>query len=283
MPVEDRLVFVERLEGGVAKLTLNNPPLNLVTLELTQQLIEVQEELDADGSIRVVVVTGAGDKAFCAGSDVKEFAEVRDRVVEKKLARENRAFGGFESLSRPVIAAIEGLAYGGGCEISMACDLRIIAASARMALPEVKLGVVPGSGGLFRLPELVGPARAMELMYLGDPISAREAEYMGLVNEVVPDGEALPRALDIARRISRQPKEAVAAIKRGVRESAQLTREEAVQLTLELSDRVFKTEDCAEGIRAFFEKREPRFEGAPGDDPPGEDAEETVRETDGEG
>lgn len=264
MPAEN-LVLVEWSEGGVAKLTLNNPPLNLVTLEMTQRLIEALENLGRDESVRAVVVTGAGDKAFCAGSDVKEFADVRDRVVEKKLARENRAFGAFEALSKPVIAAIEGLAYGGGCEISMACDLRIIAANARMALPEVKLGVVPGSGGLFRLPELVGPARAMELMYLGDPIYAREAERIGLVNEVVPDGEALPRALDIARKISRQPKEAVAAIKRGVRESAQLTREEAVQLTLELSDRVFKAGDCAEGIRAFFEKREPRFEGAPGD------------------
>ena len=261
----ENLVLVERSEGGVAKLILNNPPLNLVTLEMTQRLIEVLEDLEREESVRAVVVTGAGDEAFCAGADVKEFAEVRDRVVEKKLALENRAFGAFEALSRPVIAAIKGLAYGGGCEISMACDLRIIAEGARMALPEVKLGVVPGSGGLFRLPELVGPARAMELMYFGDPIDAREAERMGLVNEVVPDGKALPRALDIARKISRQPKEAVAAIKRGVRESAQLTREEAVQLTLALSDRVFKTGDCAEGIRAFFEKREPRFEGAPED------------------
>ncbi len=275
----ENLVLMTRSEGGVAKLALNNPPLNLVTLGMAQQLIEVLDDLDTNESIRAVVVTGVGNKAFCAGSDVKEFMAVRDRVVEKKLARENRAFSGFELLSKPVIAAIEGLAYGGGCEIAMACDLRIIAANASMALPEVKLGVVPGSGGLFRLPELVGPARAMELMYLGDPISAREAKYMGLVNEVVPDGEALPRALNIARRISRQPKEAVAAIKRGVRESAQLTREEAVQLTLELSDHVFKTEDCAEGIRAFFEKREPRFEGAPGDDRPGEIAGVTVRET----
>src|SRR5215207_418253 len=264
MPAEN-LVLLERLEGGVAKLTLNNPPLNLVTLEMAQRLIEALEVLDGDECVRAVIVTGAGERAFCAGSDVKEFAAVRDRVVEKKLARENEAFSGFESLSKPVIAAIEGLAYGGGCEISMACDLRIIAASARMALPEVKLGVVPGSGGLFRLPELVGPARALELMYLGDPIGANEAERMGLVNEVVPDGEALQRALHIARRISHQPKEAVAAIKSGVRGSVQLTREEAVQLTLELSDRVFKTGDCAEGIRAFFEKREPRFEGAAGD------------------
>jgi enoyl-CoA hydratase len=264
-PAESRLVLVERVEGGVAKLTLNNPPLNLVTLEMTRQLIEALDELEGDASVRAVVVTGAGEVAFCAGSDVKEFEAVRDRVVEKKLALENRALSGFETLSKPVVAAIEGLAYGGGCEISMACDLRIVAEGARIALPEVKLGVVPGSGGLFRLPELVGPARAMQLMYLGEPIGASEAERIGLVNEVVPDGEALSRALEVARRISRQPKEAVAAIKRGVRQSAQLTRAEAVRLTLELSDHVFRTEDCAEGIRAFFEKREPRFEGAPED------------------
>jgi enoyl-CoA hydratase len=264
-PAENHLVFIERVEGGVAKLTLNNPPLNLVTLEMTRQLIEALDELEGDASVRAVVVTGAGEKAFCAGSDVKEFETVRDRVVEKKLALENQAFSGFETLSKPVVAAIEGLAYGGGCEISMACDLRIVAEGAKIALPEVKLGVVPGSGGLFRLPELVGPARAMQLMYLGEPIGAREAERIGLVNEVVPDGEALSRALEVAWRISRQPREAVAAIKRGVKQSARLTRAEAIRLTLELSDHVFRAEDCAEGIRAFFEKREPRFEGAPED------------------
>ena len=264
MSAESRLILVERLGGGVAKLTLNNPPLNLVTLEMTRRLIEALDEMEGDDAVRAVVVTGTGEKAFCAGSDVGEFADVRDRVVEKKLAQENEAFGRFESLSKPTVAAIEGLAYGGGCEISMACDLRFTGEGAKFALPEVRLGVVPGSGGLFRLPELVGPAQAMELMYLGKPIDASEAERLGLVNEVVPDGEALPRALDVARSISRQPKEAVAAIKRGVRESLHSSREDSVRLTLELSDHVFKTEDCAEGIQAFFEKREPRFEGAPG-------------------
>jgi enoyl-CoA hydratase len=257
-------VLVERPGEGIAKLTLNNPPLNLVTLEMTEQLMDALEELEGDEAVRAIVVTGAGDRAFCAGSDVKEFADVRDRVVEKKLARENETFGRFESLSKPTVAAIEGLAYGGGCEISMACDLRITGEGARFALPEVRIGVVPGSGGLFRLPELVGPARAMELMYLGESIDASEAERLGLVNEVVPDGEALPRALDVARSISRQPKEAVVAIKRGVRESLHSSREDSVRLTLELSDHLFRTEDCAEGILAFFEKREPRFAGAPG-------------------
>ena len=257
---KNRLIATERVEGGVAKLVLNNPPLNLVTLGLTEQLIEALGELDTDVSVRAVVITGVGERAFCAGSDVKEFLGVRAQVVEKKLARENRAFSNIEFLSKPVIAAIEGLAYGGGCEIALACDLRIAAESARIALPEVKLGVVPGSGGLFRLPRLVGPARAMELMYLGEPIGAREAERLGLANKVVPAGEALPHALDVARKIARQPKEALAAIKRGVRESAGLTHEEAVRLTLDLSEHVFSTDDCAEGVQAFLEKREPRFE-----------------------
>src|SRR3712207_5878100 len=231
---------------------------------MTERLMEALDELEGEDAVRAVVVTGAGDRAFCAGSDVGEFADVRDRVVEKKLARENEAFGKFETLSKPTVAAIEGLAYGGGCEISMACDLRITGRGAKFALPEVRLGVVPGSGGLFRLPELVGPAKAMELMYLGEPIDAREAERIGLVNEVVPDGKALSRALVIARSVSRRPREAVAAIKRGVRESLHSDREDSVRLTLELSDHVFKSEDCAEGIQAFFEKREPRFAGAPG-------------------
>jgi len=261
--VADRPVLVEQAGEGVAKLTLNNPPLNLVTLVMTERLIETLDELERDDTVRAIVLTGAGDKAFCAGSDIKEFAEVRDMVVEKKLARENEAFGRFESLSKPTVAAIEGLAYGGGCEISMACDLRIAGAGAKFALPEVRLGVVPGSGGLFRLPELVGPARAMELMYLGEPIDAREADRIGLVNEVVADGEALSRAIDVAGSISSQPKEALAAVKRGVRESLRSDREDSVRLTLELSDHVFKTDDCAEGIRAFFEKREPRFAGVP--------------------
>jgi enoyl-CoA hydratase len=267
----DGPVLVERLEGGVAKLTLNNPPLNLVTLGMTEQVLEALEELEADDAVRAVVVTGDGDRVFCAGSDVKEFADVRDRVVEKKLARENEAFSSFESLSKPTIAAIEGLAYGGGCEISMACDLRISGEGAKFALPEIKLGVVPGSGGLFRLPELVGPARAMQLMYLGEPIDAGEAERLGLVNEVVPDGEAFSRALYLGRRISHGPREAVTAIKRGVRGSLHAGRADQIALTLELSDHLFKTEDCEEGIRAFFEKREPHFEGAPENGPPPED------------
>jgi enoyl-CoA hydratase len=265
--LDNRLVLVENLSDGVAKLVLNNPPLNLVTLELTRQLIQALDELERSDSVRAVVITGAGDTAFCAGADIKEFPTVRDAVVEKKLARENQAFDRIEFLSKPVVAAIEGMAYGGGCEIAMACDIRVIADDARVGLPEVNLGVVPGSGGMFRLPRLVGPARAVELMYLGDFIDAREAERIGLVNEVVPSGEALPRASRLAQRIARQPRAAISAIKRAVRESALLPHGEAVQLTLKLSDLVFRTDDCREGVEAFFQKRKPKFKGATEGDP----------------
>ncbi len=263
MTIKDQMIVLERAADGVVKLVLNNPPLNLVTLETTRQLTEALDEIENDDSVRAVVVTGAGEKAFCVGSDIKEFAAVRDRVVGKKLAKENEAFDRLEFLSKPVIAAIEGMAYGGGCEISLACDLRVMAEDAKIGLPEVKLGVVPGSGGLFRLPRLVGPARAMQLMYLGKFIGAAEADRIGLVNEVVPPGEAVSRALALAGEIAVQPKAAIAAIKRAVRESRVLPHKELVHMTLELSEGLFRTDDCAEGIEAFFQKREPRFEGAP--------------------
>jgi enoyl-CoA hydratase/carnithine racemase len=265
--IKNRLILLEEVSEGVAKLVLNAPPLNLVTLELTRQLIEALDDLERNDSVRAVVITGAGNKAFCAGSDIQEFPAVWDAVVEKKLARENQAFDRIEFLSKPVVAAIEGIAYGGGCEISMACDIRIIAEDATVGLPEVKLGVVPGSGGMFRLPRLVGPARAMELMYLGNPIDAREAERIGLVNAVVPPGETLPYAIQLAQQIARQPRASISAIRRAVRESRVLPHDEAVRLTLELSDLVFRTDDCREGVEAFTQKRKPKFEGAPEDGP----------------
>ncbi len=163
MPVQNRLITTERVEPNVAKIVLNNPPLNLVTLELTEQLIEAIDGLERDNSVRVVIITGAGNEAFCAGSDVKEFPAVREQIVEKRLARENQAFSNIEFLPKPVIAAIEGVALGSGCEMSLACDIRIVA---RMhgSVPEIKLGVFPGSGGQYRLPKLVGTSRAVELM-----------------------------------------------------------------------------------------------------------------------
>ncbi|MFA9441153.1 enoyl-CoA hydratase/isomerase family protein [Uliginosibacterium sp. sgz301328] len=258
MEERTKLIKVEALGAGVSLLTLNNPPLNINSIEMTRQLAEALGALDADPATRVVVVTGAGTRAFCAGSDVKEFPAISDDFVGKKLRRENEVFDMVEELSQPVIAAIEGVALGGGCELAMACDIRIMAASARIGLPEVNLGVFGGSGGLFRTPALVGASRAKELMFLGELIPADEAERIGLVSHVVPDGEAVPRAVAMAERIAAKPFEAIKAIKLGVRQCTGVSRADALKINFQLTDHVFRSDDCREAVSAFLEKRAQR-------------------------
>ena len=259
MDTDKKLIIVEYAESGVAKLILNNPPLNLNSMEMTRQLGNALSELEADDSVRAVVITGSGEKAFCAGSDVKEFPRIMDNFVGKKLRRENEVFDSVETLSKPVIAAIEGIALGGGCELAMACDIRIMAENAKIGLPEINLGVFGGSGGLFRTPKLVGTSQAMELMFLGKFISAQEAERIGLVNHVSPAGESVQMAVSLAEKIACQPFEAIKAIKKGVRECIRLSHEEALELNFNLTDHVFNTDDCKEGVSAFLEKRKPKF------------------------
>jgi enoyl-CoA hydratase/carnithine racemase len=161
------LVELSRPADGVAVLELNNPPLNLVTLELTRRLGGHLRALAADQSVRAVIVAGAGERAFCAGSDVREFGQVRERVVDAKLRRENAVWTQLEDLPQPTIAAIDGWALGGGFELALCCDLRVMAENARAGLPELSLGVFPGTGGPLRLARLVGESRAKGLLYLG--------------------------------------------------------------------------------------------------------------------
>lgn len=253
-------IRLEKLANKVAIVYLDNPPLNILTLEMTQRLISLFSEIEEDDQIRVVIITGAGEKAFCAGADINEFVAVRDKVIEKKLAKENEALLKIETLSKPVIAAMDAVALGGGCEMTLACDIRIIAENAKIGLPEIKLGVFPGSGGLYRLPKIVGMSHALEMMYTGDSLTAKEAYRIGLVNHVTEPKQALNFAKMIAEKIAQQPKHALAAIKAGVRKSIEITQDEAIQYNLELSDQVFRSPDCEEGIKAFFEKRKPQFE-----------------------
>jgi enoyl-CoA hydratase len=254
-----QILILDKSENGVATLTLNNPPLNLITLESSRKIVGILDELEQDSSIRVLIIKGQGNKAFCAGADVKEFASVWDEVVEKKLKKENEAMDRIAYFSKPVIAAIENVALGGGCELCLACDMRIMSETARIGLPEINLGVFPGSGGLFRLAKLVGPSKAMELMFLGHMLSSTEALQIGLVNRIAPSGMAYILAQEIAVQIAQKSTVSVQLIKKGVHNSQYLSQDEMMKLNLELSNIVFKTKDCEEGIKAFFEKRTPHF------------------------
>lgn len=262
------LVSYQRLDGGIAVVTLDNPPLNLNTLGTISRLLEVCDAIADDQDVRVVVVTGAGDKAFCAGSDIREFADVRHDVVPRKLRRENEAFTAIERLPQPVIAALNGVTLGGGGEIALACDIRIIDERARIGFPEVNLGVFPGSGGVFRLPRVVGLPRAYELMYTGEAIDAAEALRIGLVNRVAAAGHALEDALALARVLAAKPALSLSLVRAAARESLYQDVDTATQRTLEDSHRVFAGPDIAEGVDAFFTKRSPRF-SAPRNAAPG--------------
>ncbi|MDR1520502.1 MAG: enoyl-CoA hydratase/isomerase family protein [Planctomycetota bacterium] len=255
----NKLVRIEKKNKGVCLVTLNNPPLNLVTLPLRDEFNDALRKLDVDGTVRVVVLTGSGSRAFCVGSDVKEFPEVWDDVVGKKLQKENETFNAIEFLSRPVLCAMEGVVCGGGFEIAMACDMRILSERGKIAMPEINLGVFPGSGGLFRLPKLVGPSKAMEMMYLGEFVEAEECVRIGLVNRLAPEGKAVEKALEIAEEIAVKPFEAVKLIKRGVRDLGRKSTEESFIDNLRYSKEIFKTPDCAEGVDAFLHKRKPAF------------------------
>jgi enoyl-CoA hydratase len=254
-------LVLSRVEEGVALVTLNNPPLNLVTLELTRQLNATVSDLAVNPEVRVMVLTGSGDKAFCAGSDIKEFPEMMaaGAVVPKKLALENEVWSRVDTFPKPTIAALNGLAFGGGLELAVCCDLIVAEAGGRVALPEIKLGVFPGSGGTIRVTRRIGEGRAKEMMFFGDPISTETALSWGLINRVVEKGQVLPTAMEMARRLAAQPNIALQMCKQSVDMAFDTSGEAAVRSSLALSDRVFSSEDCAEGVRAFFAKEPPRF------------------------
>lgn len=247
--------------GRVAHLELVNPPLNLVTRELTEQLRDALAQLGAADEVRAVVVTGSGERAFCAGSHIGEFEGLRGRVAEGKLLLEKLVYRQLAELPMPTIAAIEGDALGGGLELALCCDLRVASARARLGMPEVRLAVLPGSGGTQRLPRVVGPARAKELILTGRIISADEAERIGLVNQVVPAGEARKAAETVAEEIAARGPLAVREAKRLIDAAMDLDLDAGLAAELDASQRVFASEDMLEGASAFFGKRDPEYRG----------------------
>jgi E-phenylitaconyl-CoA hydratase len=241
------------VEDTVALVTLNRPDKrNAINDEMRAELTETFARFDADPSLRVVVLTGAGS-AFCAGGDLSASTAPdpnRPRIVEP-----------LDRFNKPVVAAINGLAYGGGLELALACDLRIASSAARFALPEVRIGSLPGSGGTQRLPAVVGPTLAAQMILTGEPIDAPRALAAGLVSQLCEPDQLLATALGHARAIARNAPLAVIAGKRALRAAAGMHDLERLDLERKLFNALGSTEDRNEGRRAFREKRQPVFKG----------------------
>jgi enoyl-CoA hydratase/carnithine racemase len=261
--MSDRLVVVE-VQERVATLFLSNPPMNVVTLEMTRQLGAALDRLSADATIGALVLTGTGGRAFCCGSDIKEFPGlVAERgIVSRKLRVENEVYGQVANFPKPTVAAIERLALGGGLELASGCDLLVASADARLGLPEVKLGGFPGSGGTVRVTRRIGLGRAKELMLMGDPIDAEQALAWGLINRIAPAGQSLAVAQQLAARMAAGPAQALYACKRALGYALDLPEEEAIRRTLALSEALSRTADFGEGVGAFIDKRPAGFTDA---------------------
>lgn len=254
-------LIVER-RGAAALVTLNRPHArNAVSRAMASQLVEALEELDADPRVRAVVITGAGNKAFCAGADLKERATMNDADVRHFLATLGAALTKVESMPKPVIAAINGFALGGGLEFALACDLRLASETATMGLTEVRLAIIPGGGGTQRLPRVVGIAKAKELIYTGRRVPSAEAERIGLVNEVCAPDALVDRALAIADEIALGGPLAVAQAKFAIHHGMQTDLQTGLAIERKAYETLIPTTDRVEALAAFREKRPPRFEG----------------------
>jgi enoyl-CoA hydratase len=254
-------LLVETAEN-IATITLHRPRVhNALNIAMLRELDEVFTAFGSDRNVRVILLRGGGDKAFAAGADITELAAVDADNAAAFAARGQGIFRRIEQLTKPVIAILNGHTLGGGCELAMACTLRIAADTAHLGQPEIRLGIFPGYGGSQRLPRLVGRGAALKLMLTGQPIDAHEALRIGLVDEVVPASHIDLRAMELARTLAAQPPLAVTALLEAVDRGADLPFDEAVALEATLFGRLCQTEDMREGARAFLEKRAPRFIG----------------------
>jgi enoyl-CoA hydratase len=253
-------VLIEK-RGRVAILTVNRPDkLNALNIATRGDILAALDELERDTGVRVVVITGAGEKAFIAGADINEFAGM-SAVAQRAVMKGRRAFDAVEDFPKPVIAMINGFALGGGCELALACDVRIASTRAKLGQPEIKLGIIPGGGGTQRLTRLIGEGKAMELMLTGDMLSAEEAERLGLVNHVYAPEELESKTMELANRIAEMSPVALAMAKQSVKNAARMNLREGLDSEVDLFALCFSSEDKEEGVRAFIEKRKAEFKG----------------------
>jgi enoyl-CoA hydratase len=249
-------------KNAIAYVTIDRPKvLNALNMATMQELWQVFSDLKDDKQIRVVILTGGGEKAFVAGADINELAK-NDPVEAKAYTHKGQAtLDLIENLGKPVIGCINGFALGGGCEIAMACTMRLASENAKLGQPEVKLGLIPGYGGTQRLPRLVGTGLAMQILLTGEMITAEEAHRIGLVNEVVPADRLIPRAEEIAQKITGMAPLAIQYCMEAVNQGMNMTLQEGLFLEATLFGMCCATEDKREGTTAFLEKRAANFQG----------------------
>lgn len=254
-------VVLEKRADGVAVLTINRPDkLNALNAEVRRQLVERFDELRADDTVNVVVVHGAGEKAFMAGADISEFA-ARTPMEQRAVYNEPRIYEVVGEFPKPVIAAIHGFCIGGGSELALACDVRVADRTARLSQSEIRLGLIPGGGGTQRLARLVGRGQTMLLSCTGDFVDAEEAHRIGWVEVLVDEGQHLEKALEIARRMARWSPVALRLAKQAVNAAFEMPLGAGLEHEKELFLAAFASEDGREGVRAFVEKRKPDFKG----------------------
>ncbi|MGZ4136601.1 MAG: enoyl-CoA hydratase/isomerase family protein [Actinomycetota bacterium] len=252
-------VRVER-DDAVATIRLDRPPANALSEAVSLELWDAAREVESDEAVRAVVVWG-GERIFAAGADVKAMAEFGPREVEPSVGALEGALRHLEAIPKPVLAAINGYALGGGCELALACDFRYAAADARIGLPEIRLGIIPGAGGTQRLPRLVGLSRARDLIFSGRHVDAGEALDMGLVDAVAAPERVYDEAVAKARTFAAGPSMAYRAAKIALAAAADRGLLAGLEVEREVFRELFATQDQKEGMRAFLEKRDPRFGG----------------------
>ncbi len=254
-------ILFEKKEG-IGFITINRPEkLNALNYETLEELECLFFELEKDNEVKVIIITGAGEKAFVAGADIKELSELNPLKAKEFAEKGQRIFSMIENMKKPIIAAVNGFALGGGCELALACHIRVASNSAKLGQPEVKLGLIPGYGGTQRLTRLVGKGFSTELILTGDMIDAEEARRIGLVNKVVESSELMSTCLGIAKKIMANSPVAVKLALDAINRGAEVNLKEGLALEANLFSLCFASEDSKEGTKAFLEKRQPNFKG----------------------